>query len=456
MKFNTINPDTGEVINSYTAMSSAEVSQKIEDAHLAFKLWRKKDVAERKKFMLSIADKLIERKDELAGLIAQEMGKPISLGRLEIEKCALVVQHYANCAEEYLKPEIIKTNMKKSMVCYQPLGVLFAIMPWNFPFWQVFRFLAPNIMAGNVVILKHAPNVFGCANAIASLFKQVSFPKDIFQNFIIDTDLAAEVIANDKIAGVTLTGSEKAGASISTNASSHLKKSVLELGGSDPYIVLKDAELDNAAKNIVKSRLSNSGQVCISAKRIIAVEEIFDKLVLKIENLVKEYKVGNPFDENTQCGPLARADLRDLVHKQVLESIDCGANLLLGGVIPKGRGFYYPPTILTNVKPGMPAFDDEIFGPVLAIISATDESSAINLANQSRFGLSSAIFTQDLERGEYLAINEIEAGSCYVNSMTSSNPLLPFGGIKKSGFGRELSKEGFLEFMNIKTIGICE
>lgn len=456
MKFNTINPSTEEILSSYESMSSKEVAEKISDANTSFQIWRKTDVKYRKELMLKLATILKAEKKDLAILMAKEMGKPVSAGILEIEKCALVAEYYANNAEEFLASKEIKTNMKKSLVCYQPLGVIFAIMPWNFPFWQVFRFAAPNLMAGNVAILKHAPNTYGSGNAIMELFSKASFPKDVFQNFIIDTDLAAEVIKNNGIAGVTLTGSERAGKIVAALASSNLKKSVLELGGNDPYIVLQDADLDLAAKQIVTSRLNNSGQVCIAAKRIIAVPEVFDELLDKILNLVKSYQIGDPLDAKTQCGPLARKDLQTLVHEQVLKSIKCGAKLLLGGEPLKGKGYFYPPTILLNVNPGMPAFDDEIFGPVLSFIKAKNEKEAILLANKSRFGLSSAIFTKNLSHGEYLAINEIQAGSCFVNSMSASNPLLPFGGIKNSGFGRELSREGFLEFMNIKTIGVCE
>ena len=454
MKFKTINPATELEIATYIAMSPDEVAGSIQKSQDAFAIWSQTSFAERQKIMLKVAEILEKNQTKYATLIANEMGKPIAFGKAEIAKCALVVKHYAKMAEKYLQPEHIDTNLNESFVTYQPLGIIFAIMPWNFPFWQVFRFAAPNIMAGNVVILKHAPNCLGAGEAIAEIFAETGCVENIFQHFIIDTDVAAQVIANPLVAGVTLTGSERAGAVVAATAGRYLKKSVLELGGNDPYIVLADADLDLAAQNIVTSRLNNSGQVCISAKRIIVDKRISVCLREKILELTKTYQLGNPLNENTTCGPLARGDLRNLVHKQVQESINAGATLILGGTIPEQKGYYYPPTILCDVKPGMPAFDDEIFGPVFAIIEASSEKEAINLANLSRFGLSSAIFSKDIAKAKRLAITKIQAGSCFINSMSSSNPLLPFGGTKNSGFGRELAKEGIIEFMNVKTVGV--
>lgn len=454
MKFTTINPATEQEIENFTTISADKIQKNITNAHAAFTTWQQTSFAERSKLMFNVADILEKNQEQYATLIAKEMGKPITLGRAEITKCALVVRHYAENAQTYLQAHAVQTAFAESFVSYQPLGVIFAIMPWNFPFWQVFRFAAPNIMAGNVAILKHAPNCLGAGAEIAKVFLQAGFPENVFQNFVIDTDQAADVIANPLVAGVTLTGSERAGTAVASHAGKHLKKSVLELGGSDPYIVLKDADLDHAAKNIVTSRLNNSGQVCISAKRIIAEKEVVAELTDKIHELAKKYVFGDPLDETTQCGPLARVDLRDLVHKQVQDSINGGAKLLMGGEIPKSTGYFYPATILTGVKPGMVAFDDEIFGPVFAIIEASSEDEAVRLANLSRFGLSSAIFTRDIAKAKKLAVEKIQAGSCFINSMSASNPLLPFGGIKNSGFGRELAKEGIVEFMNVKTIGI--
>ncbi|WED44405.1 NAD-dependent succinate-semialdehyde dehydrogenase [Legionella cardiaca] len=454
MIIRTINPSTEEVLKEYKILSEKQLSACIDAGHLSFDVWKKTPFSHRKQLMLKMAKLLREKKDELALLMAHEMGKPITAGRAEIEKCAWVCEHYAENAESYLQPRIVQTEMSKAMVCYQPLGIIFAIMPWNFPFWQVFRFAVPTLMAGNAAILKHAPISTGTGNRIAELFAEAGFPEHLFQHFILDNDLAAQVIANEKIRAVTLTGSETAGATVSANAASHLKKAVLELGGSDPYLILHDADLDLAAKAVVTSRLNNTGQVCIAAKRVIAVESIHNSLVEKIQNLMKNYHMGDPLDEKTNIGPMARDDLRKTVHEQVEKSIKSGAKLIEGGEIPKCKGFYYPPTLLVNVKKGMVAFDEEIFGPVISIIEAKDESEAIQLANQTQFGLGAAVFTQDLARGEHIARYEIEAGACFVNAFVASDPRLPFGGIKRSGFGRELSKEGILEFVNTKTIAI--
>lgn len=386
--------------------------------------------------------------------MAMEMGKPISAGQAEIEKCAWACEHYVEQTEAYLQPKIIQTEMKKTMVCYEPMGLIFAIMPWNFPFWQVFRFAAAMLMAGNGVILKHAPITTGSGFAIVNLLLEAGFPEHLFQQLVLDNELAAKVIANEKIIGVTLTGSERAGRVVAAEAGRHLKKVVLELGGNDPYLVLEDANLDLAAQMIVKSRLNNCGQVCIAAKRIIAVEAIADRLVDKIKTEMKSYRMGDPLAEKTNLGPMARADLRQTLHEQVLKSVSLGARLVVGGEIPQGTGFYYPPTLLLDVYKGMPAFDEELFGPVIAIIRVEDEVQAIELANQSQYGLGAAVFTQDLVRGERIARHELEVGVCFVNANVTSDPRVPFGGIKHSGYGRELSREGILEFLNTKTVAI--
>lgn len=454
MLIKTINPATEEAIQTYPVFDKEQVDALVDAANISYLAWRTTSFEQRAKRMLQIAKLLKNNQKEYARLIAREMGKPVTAGQGEIEKCAWVCEHYAEHASQYLKPRLLDTKRRETKVCYQLLGVIFAIMPWNFPFWQVFRFAAPAIMAGNAVILKHAPITTGIGNQIAELFLEAGFPEHLFQHFILDNDLAANVISNDKVMGVTLTGSEKAGQEVGANAAGHLKKVVLELGGNDPYLVLADADLDEAAECIVKSRMNNTGQVCIAAKRIIAVSEVAESLIEKMMSQIQKYKMGHPMDEDTQVGPMAREDLRDMVHQQVVESIDKGAELLLGGECPKQKGFYYPPTVLNHVQPGMPAFDDEIFGPVFAIIHADDEARAIQLANQSRFGLGAAVFTRDLKRGEQIATDEIQAGSCFVNSFVASEPGVPFGGIKHSGFGRELSQEGIHEFVNIKTVSI--
>lgn len=454
MIIRTVNPANEAVLSEYTLLEENQMSSLIEAGHLTFCVWRKTPFSQRKQLMLNLAKLLEKKKVDLATLMANEMGKPISLGQAEIEKCVWLCEHYSENAEGYLQPRTIKTEMKKTMVCYQPLGIVFAIMPWNFPFWQVFRFAVPTIMAGNAAILKHAPISTGTGNKIADLFLEAGFPEHLFQHFILSNELAAKAIANDKIIAVTLTGSERAGSTVASNAASHLKKAVLELGGNDPYLILADADLDLAAKCIVRSRLNNCGQVCIAAKRIIAVEPIRDALIEKIKSLVCDYKMGDPLDANTNLGPMASETLRNALHEQVQKSIKLGAKLIFGGQIPHRKGFYYPPTLLVDVHKGMPAFDDELFGPVIAVISADDEAEAIQLANQSRYGLGAAIFTRDEKRGEYIAQHEIEAGSCFVNALVASDPRVPFGGIKRSGFGRELSREGILEFVNTKTVAI--
>ena len=454
MNLRTVNPATEAVIHEYSLLNPSQAKAQIDAAHLTYGVWKKTPFSQRKQLMLQMAQLLKDKKAEFALLMAAEMGKPISAGQAEIDKCAWVCEHYAEQAETYLQPRIIQTEMKKTMVCYQPIGVVFAIMPWNFPFWQVFRFAAPTLMAGNAAILKHAPISTGTGNAIAELFLEAGFPEHLFQHFILDNDLAAKVIAHPNIAAVTLTGSERAGSTVAANAASHLKKAVLELGGNDPYLVLADADLDLAAKCIVNSRLNNCGQVCIAAKRIIVQKGIQEELVNKVKTLMATYKMGDPADAQTNLGPMARDDLRKTLHEQVLKSVKSGAKLLMGGEIPKRKGFYYPPTLLTNVHRGMPAFDEELFGPVIAIIPAEDEAHAIVLANQSPYGLGAAVFTRDLARGEHIARYEIEAGACFVNAFVASDPRVPFGGIKRSGFGRELSKEGILEFVNTKTVAI--
>lgn len=452
----TINPHTEEVLNRYTFLTNFEAEQVVDKGHVAYQKWRLSSFVERKRNLLSLAKHLRIGKTRYAHLIALEMGKPIALGEMEIEKCAWVCEYYAEHGEQFLSPRIVKTDMKKSLVCHQPLGVIFAIMPWNFPFWQVFRCAAPCIMAGNVMILKHAPNSCGTSQMIESLFTEAGFPKHVFQSVILDNEGAAKVIAHPSIKGVTFTGSEAAGRKVASLAGQFLKKVVLELGGNDPYIVLEDADLELSASSIVTSRLNNAGQVCVAAKRAIVVEAVKDELIDKIKQLMSAYTMGDPLLRSTKIGPMARVDLRQTLHQQVLQSINTGATLVLGGEIPKGCGYYYPPTLLTNVTPGMPAFDDELFGPVISVTAAVDEKMAISLANLSRFGLGAAVFTRDLAKGEAIACLEIESGICFVNAMVASDPRLPFGGIKHSGFGRELSQEGILEFVNIKTVGIHE
>ncbi|OGT51282.1 MAG: succinate-semialdehyde dehydrogenase [Gammaproteobacteria bacterium RIFCSPHIGHO2_12_FULL_42_13] len=451
--FQTINPTTGEPISTYHEMPFKETKKIIDVTHQAYLQWKKVPIAEREHLMKKVAKYLLDHKEEYATLITTEMGKTITSARFEIDRCIRICNYYAEHAHQYLSPHIVNTEMKKSYVTYQPMGIVFAIMPWNFPFFQVFRFGAPALMAGNACILKHAPVTTGCALAIEKIFQAVGFPDNVFRVVIANNETAAEIIADPHIIGVSLTGSVRAGKSVAATAGAHLKKVVLELGGSDPYLILEDADLALAAEQCVKSRLNNTGQVCIAAKRLIAVEAVRPEFEKKVIEKVKECRFGDPMDPAVTMGPMARADLRETVHKQVQECIEKGAELVMGGEMVSGSGFFYPPTILKNIKPGMPAFDDEIFGPVIAFIDAKDEQEAIRIANQHPYGLAAAVFTQNTERGEVVA-KQLEAGTCFVNQFVLSDPRLPFGGIKESGFGRELSAEGIREFVNIKTIGV--
>lgn len=450
----SINPYNGKVIKEYQEMTLDEVNSIIIQVHETFLEWRKVPFNERAALMRQAANILRESSRENGILMAEEMGKPILDGISEINKCAWVCDYYADNAEQFLQDEIIKTDASKSYVSYQPLGIVLAVMPWNFPFWQVFRFAAPGLMAGNAGILKHASNVPGCALAIEEVFKKAGFPKNAFRTLLVGSKMVNKIIENPLVKAVTLTGSVPAGKAVARKAGSVLKKTVLELGGSDPYIIFEDADLKNAAGICALSRLINSGQSCIAAKRFIVVEKVrqkFEELFVKEMN---SYKMGNPLEESTKIGPQARFDLRDGLHKQVVESLEKGAECILGGQIPEGTGAFYPPTILTNVKSGMPAYDQELFGPVASIIYANNKEEAIHIANDSIFGLGASIFTNNIEEANKIAREDIQSGNCFVNTLVRSDPRLPFGGIKESGYGRELSSHGIKEFVNIKTVYI--
>ncbi|MBN1653116.1 MAG: NAD-dependent succinate-semialdehyde dehydrogenase [Deltaproteobacteria bacterium] len=449
-----IDPATGKVVRDFAEATPAEARAMVAAADAAFLEWRKSSFAQRSKLMKAAAGQLREQAKSFASLMAEEMGKPIRQGEAEIEKCAWVCDYYADNAELFLQPESIATDGGSSYVTFQPLGVVLAIMPWNFPFWQVFRFAAPALMAGNAALLKHASNVPGSALAIERVFEQAGFPKNLFRALLVGGSRVDSVIEDSRIRAVTLTGSTQAGKTVAGKAGLMLKKTVLELGGSDPYIVLQDADIEHAVKTCVASRLINAGQSCIAAKRFIVVESVSDRFQKLFVEEMGAYKMGDPHDRETDIGPLARHDLRDELHQQVLKSIDRGAKCLLGGEIPKGEGAYYPPTVLAEVKPGMPAYEQELFGPVAAIIPVRDEKEAIESANDSVFGLGAAVFTEDIERGERIAAEQLQAGCCFVNALVKSDPRLPFGGIKESGYGRELSSYGIKEFVNIKTVYI--
>jgi succinate-semialdehyde dehydrogenase/glutarate-semialdehyde dehydrogenase len=394
---------------------------------------------------------LRERKEAFATLMAEEMGKPFKQGVAEAEKSALGCDYYADQAATHLAPETTKTDASKSYVAFDPIGVVLAVMPWNFPFWQVFRFAAPALMAGNTGVLKHASNVPGCALAIEQVFVEAGFPGGVFRTLLIGSRQVKAVIDNPLVSAVTLTGSTPAGKAVAAQAGALVKKTVLELGGSDPYLVLEDADLDLAVNTCVTSRLINSGQSCVNAKRFIVAEPIADAFTARFVAAMKAKQMGDPLADGTDIGPQSRPDLRDELHTQVMDSVAKGARLLLGGEIPPGKGSFYPPTVLTDVRKGMPAYDEELFGPVAAIITARNEAEAIRMANDSIFGLGAAVFTKDAARGERVA-RELEAGCTFVNSLVASDPRLPFGGIKESGYGRELGSYGIKEFVNIKTV----
>jgi succinate-semialdehyde dehydrogenase / glutarate-semialdehyde dehydrogenase len=454
MTITSINPATDEPIRHYELLTPAEVRRIVAAVDRAGRSWRRVSFAERATHLRAVAQVLRGRAAEFGRLMAEEMGKPVAAGRGEAEKCAWACDYYAENAERFLKREDVTTDASASFVTFQPLGVVLAVMPWNFPFWQVFRFAAPALMAGNTAVLKHASNVPGCALAIEEVFQQAGLPADVFRTLLIDSKTVRLVIRNPHVHAVTLTGSTEAGRSIAEQAGKVLKKTVLELGGSDPYVILEDADIEAAAATCATSRLINSGQSCIAAKRFIVVESVREEFEQRFIEHLRAARVGNPLSEETTLGPLARRDLRDELHAQVRRSIDAGARLLLGGEIPAGVGAYYPPTVLTDVKPGMPAFDEELFGPVAAIVPVKDERAAIRMANDSLFGLGAAVFTRDVARGERIAATELEAGCCFVNDFVKSDPRLPFGGIKQSGYGRELSHFGIREFVNIKSVWV--
>lgn len=448
----TINPATGEVLKEYSEMDMEEIDSIIQKANSVQKIWKQKSFDERAEYLRKIAELLRDRKEELAELMATEMGKPIAQGVGEAEKCAWVCEYYAENAESFLENDVIETDASKSYVTFNPLGVVLAIMPWNFPFWQLFRFAAPAMMAGNGAILKHSENTSGCAIEIEKIIHDAGIPKDLFRTIIRDKSGMKEVIQHQGIAAVTLTGSTRAGKAVAAQAGETLKKTVLELGGSDPYLILEDADIKKAAETCVTSRLINSGQSCIAAKRFIVTEKVYEEFVEEFVSLMRDKKVGDPFDGETEVGPQARRDLRDELHNQVQKSVDKGARIILGGEKPGGEGAYYPVTVLENVRSGMPAYEEELFGPVAAIIKVHDEDEAIRVANDTNFGLGAAVFSRDEKRAEEIAANKLEAGCCFVNEFVKSDPRLPFGGIKKSGYGRELSLYGIREFVNAKTV----
>ena len=453
MTIASINPATGELLETFPETSGAELDRILTGAVAAFYDWSRRPVATRTGPLREAARLLRERKGRYARTMALEMGKPLAQGEAEAEKCAWACDYYAEHAERFLSPVARPTDAARSYVRFDALGPVLAIMPWNFPFWQVLRFAAPALVAGNAGILKHAPNVSRCALEIEQLFREAGFPDGLFRVVLLPNEAVAPVIADPRIRAVTLTGSDRAGSQVARQAGRHLKKTVLELGGSDPFIVLGDASLEQAARTAAEARLVNSGQSCIAAKRFIVVEPVFERFLERFVAAVAARRLGDPLAAGTDVGPQARADLRANLQRQVEESVRRGAKLVLGGSVPEGPGFFYPPSVLTAVENGMPAFDEEVFGPVAAVIRVRDDADAVRVANASPYGLGAAVWTEDRERGERLAA-ELEVGSVFVNGLVKSDPRLPFGGVKRSGYGRELSEFGLREFVNVKSVWV--
>ncbi|HUF52818.1 MAG TPA: NAD-dependent succinate-semialdehyde dehydrogenase [Dehalococcoidia bacterium] len=453
MAFQSINPATETVIATYQEFEPEQLERALQRSADTFRQWRLTSIGERSPLMKEAASILRRDKRRLARLATEEMGKPISESEAEVEKCAWNCDYYAENAGAFLAPLPRPSDAHESYVSFEPMGTVLAIMPWNFPFWQVVRFAAPALMAGNTALLKHASNVFGCAVALQDVFVTAGFPAGTFQTLVISGSTAQEVVKDPRVQAVTLTGSDLTGAKVASTAGSVIKKAVMELGGSDPFIVLPDADLQAAAQTAARARNQNTGQSCIAAKRFIIVEEVAEEFEALFVEEVAKLKVGDPMNPETQVGPLARTDLRDALESQVRRSLDLGAHLAYGGKRIDGKGYFYQPTVLTNVSHRMAAGCEETFGPVAAVLRVRDEKEAIAFANESPYGLGAAIWTGDIERAKLLA-RDIEAGNVFINGMVSSDPRLPFGGVKRSGYGRELSEFGIREFVNIQTVWI--
>lgn len=453
MAFISINPASGEAVWECDAWDDAQIEHAVAEVALATPTWASTPLAERCRLLRRAAEVLRHNTEGLAGLITTEMGKLEREARAEVEKCALACDYYAEHAEAFVADEVIASDAGKSLVAYQPLGTVLAIMPWNFPLWQVFRFAAPALAAGNTALLKHASNVPQCALAIERVFADAGFPSGVFRTLMIGAARTEQLIADTRVHAVTLTGSEAAGRQVAAAAGAHLKKSVLELGGSDAFIVLADADLEVAVRTAVLSRFQNAGQSCIAAKRFIVVADIADDFLSRFKSEVEALQVGDPTDDATTLAPMARGDLCDELHKQVSDSLARGAVAVTGCAPLSRSGYFYAPSILDRVAPGMSAYEQELFGPVAAVIRVGDEAEALAVANASRFGLGASIWTRDAARGERLA-RELQSGACFVNGLVKSDPRLPFGGVKASGYGRELSHHGLREFVNAKTIWV--
>jgi succinate-semialdehyde dehydrogenase/glutarate-semialdehyde dehydrogenase len=450
----SVNPTTGEVLETFAETSRRELDGILEQSEGAFQDWRRRPWSERSRLLRAAAGVLREGKSKYARVMALEMGKPLAQGEAEAEKCAFVCDYYAEHGEAFLAQQPRDLDGTASFVRFDPIGPVLAIMPWNFPFWQVFRFAAPALTAGNVALLKHASNVTRCALLIEAVFKDAGFPDGAFRTLVLRSAAVRDVIADPRVRAVTLTGSERAGSEVAEQAGRHLKKTVLELGGSDAFIVLADADLTRAARTAADARLINSGQSCIAAKRFIVVDAVADRFEERFTAEMRSRVMGDPLAARTEVGPQARVDLRTTLHRQVQQSVRRGARLATGGAIPSGAGAFYPPTVLLNVRPGMPAFDEEVFGPAAAVIRAKDDADAVRIANASSYGLAAAVWTEDRARGKRIAA-ELDVGCVFVNALVRSDPRLPFGGVKRSGYGRELSEFGIREFVNIKSVAVA-
>jgi succinate-semialdehyde dehydrogenase / glutarate-semialdehyde dehydrogenase len=451
MRFEVIDPSTGRTVRVVPGHDPGQVEARLDAAARAAEAWRDTDPADRAEALRGLAAQLEERSDELALTMAEEMGKPVAQGVAEARKCAWVCRHYATHGPGWLLDEPAESDGQAAWIRHDPLGVVLAIMPWNYPAWQLLRFAAPGLMAGNAFLLKHAPNTPGVALALEGLFDELDVPEGLARVLLVDVETTGEVLDDDRVAAVTLTGSTGAGRSVAARAGRALKPSVLELGGSDPFIVLPDADVDEAARVAAKARLLNSGQSCIAAKRFIVVEAVADRFVQAFGHHLRAARVGDPRDPETEVGPQARRDLRGALHRQVRDSVDAGAVCQFGGEIPDGDGFFYPVTLLTGAAPGMPCWDEEIFGPVAAVRTVSDADAALEAANDTRYGLGASVWTSDRRTAERF-IAGIRAGSVFVNGLVKSDPRLPFGGIRESGYGRELGRDGVMSFVNRKTV----
>lgn len=452
----TINPATGETIATYELASDEQAVAAVRDAHEAFLEWRKTRLEERGDILREIAKRLRANKDDYAALMTQEMGKPISQGGDEIELCAAICEYTADTAAKELADEERELDGGRALVSYQPIGVILGIQPWNFPFYQVVRYAIANIMAGNTVLLKHAPNVWGAALEIEKVFLEAGLPRNVFRTLLIDAAQTGQLIEHEYVRGVTLTGSPRAGSAVGAKAGEQLKKSVLELGSNDAYLVLEDADIDRAVNTCVQGRIYNNGETCVAAKRFIVVDAVYEEFREKFVAQMRRIEYGDPTDKNTQLGPIAREDLRDTLHDGVQRSVDQGATCLFGGEIPDGPGFFYPVTVLENLKPGMPAYDEELFGPVASLIRVADADEAIRVANDSRYGLGGGIFSKDEKRAIDIARNLFDTGMVNINGYRLAQPHLPFGGVKDSGYGREHGGFGMKEFVNVKSVMIVD